>query len=187
MEMQDSERGGESLVTKYITVTEGRIIFDAVIEDYDSWTDEDNEYDVQEPIEPRDFPLVEEDLCKAIKRDNDVSKGKGLASYESKDFPEIKSIILDSIDLADAGMEASINTTFKVVIDKNLMEHTMLELERHLKEEILSQCSDGWGEGFEQRPFAEGTTVYYGDLASNGEFYFSAWTSHSKSFVDRNR
>ena len=58
-------------------------------------------------------------------------------------------------------------------IDCHLKEPLTAEEMADLREEILGQCSDGLGEGFEQRPIE----------TDEGDLYVSCWNSNDDYFL----
>lgn len=90
---------------------------------------------------------------RAVKSDSDLTDGKGLAKY-------IHSPLSKSVEeLAPVGLvEYDYNWYMEWIakVDKNAWESDKENIKKLLIDEITGQSSDGWGEGFEQRPLSNG-------------------------------
>jgi hypothetical protein len=123
-----------------------------------------------------DYPELADAASRAAQKDfADTMGPKGLAEYigqsdetDKKLYGKVTSIY-DPVIRIDS--EGDVTTVFQVKASTELSP----EEEEALKEYMLGQCSDGWGEGFEHWPIK----------VSDGDIRVSTWTSGAKATVEK--
>ncbi|MFA5750434.1 MAG: hypothetical protein WC895_04385 [Candidatus Shapirobacteria bacterium] len=124
-----------------------------------------------------DYSELADAASRAAQKDfADTMGPAGLAEYIAQDeelYGKVTSIYDPVIRIDSAG---KVTTTFQV----NTSTELSPEEEEALKGYILGQCSDGWGEAFEQWPIK----VSDGEIP-NGDIRLSPWTSGAEATVEK--
>ena len=119
------------------------------------------------------------DLKSAVEADMQEMGPKGLAKYLDYDYQKLEKDIIESIIVTINNNKANANV-------KATRELTNEELEI-VKDYIIAQYADGWGEGFEQYPVAVYETEYeaYDDYEEDDEdSYYNNQTYYEKENVE---
>lgn len=139
-----------------------RIFFPLKIFSYPQY---DCSEDEREDISPREAVAYEDQILAAIARENrHVENDRGLAEYIHDEALKEKAYsLIPSVEVVDGELWG--------VMTAGLKESLSSEETAELLEFVTGQASDGYGEGFEQRPIK----------TPDGEIYVSFWNDKNYS------